>query len=32
MKLIEDAKADMEGVDEKGRLAQIADYVLLRRL
>jgi len=31
-KLVEDAKDAMEGVDATGRLAEIADYVLLRRL
>lgn len=31
-KLIQDAKAAVEGVDPTGRLAGIADYVLLRRL
>jgi len=31
-KLVDDAKAAMEGVDSTGRLAEIADYVLLRRL
>ena len=31
-KLVDDAKAVMEGVDSTGRLAEIADYVLLRRL
>ena len=32
MKLVEDAKIEIAGVDATGRLAQIADYVLLRRL
>jgi geranylgeranyl diphosphate synthase type II len=31
-KLVDDAKAVMDGVDSTGRLAEIADYVLLRRL
>ncbi|UCF89621.1 MAG: polyprenyl synthetase family protein [bacterium] len=31
-KLVQDAKAAVEGVDATGRLAEIADYVLLRRL
>ena len=31
-KLVDDAKAVMDGVDSAGRLAEIADYVLLRRL
>lgn len=31
-KLVDDAKAVMEDVDSTGRLAEIADYVLLRRL
>jgi len=31
-KLVDDAKAVMHGVDSTGRLAEIADYVLLRRL
>ena len=32
LKLVEDAKAAVEGVDISGRLAEIADFVLLRRL
>jgi geranylgeranyl diphosphate synthase type II len=32
VKLVDDAKAAVEGVDHTGRLAEIADYVLLRRL
>jgi geranylgeranyl diphosphate synthase type II len=31
-KLVDDAKAVMNGVDSTGRLAEIADFVLLRRL
>jgi geranylgeranyl diphosphate synthase type II len=31
-KLVDDAKAVLAGVDSTGRLAEIADYVLLRRL
>lgn len=31
-KLVEDAKVEIAGVDTTGRLGQIADYVLLRRL
>ena len=31
-KLVEDAKAAVNGVDASGRLAEIADFVLLRRL
>jgi geranylgeranyl pyrophosphate synthase len=31
-KLVEDAKSVVDGVDITGRLAEIADYVLLRRL
>jgi geranylgeranyl diphosphate synthase type II len=32
LELIEEAKKEMEGLDATGRLAQIADYVLLRKL
>jgi len=31
-KLVDDAKIVMDGIDSTGRLAEIADYVLLRRL
>lgn len=32
LEIIEEAKKEMEGLDKSGRLAQIADYVLTRRL
>jgi geranylgeranyl pyrophosphate synthase len=31
-KLVDDAKIVMDGIDSTGRLAEIADYILLRRL